>query len=414
MSGLSGSVAPDLFEHLPTAIHVYRCDGAEASPEPRFVAANPAAVRALGGGTEGARLEDAFPALRGAGLPGLCARAARSGAPASLGEIRVDRGEDGATTLRVKAFPLGEGRVGVAFEDVSHVSALEEAHAEELRRLRLAYQAAIDVVPDVLFVKSADGQRYVLGNKAAAEGVGMTTETIVGKRNDDMFPPEVAERLNLEDGRVAAGRERLFVEERFPIPGSGLRHFHTTKVPVRDRDDTPLYLVGLVHDMTQEDEVAQELARARDGLLQTIRELSTPVLPIHEGVLVVPLVGRMDSERGRQLTEALLDGIQRHQAEIVIIDITGVRTVDTAVASHLIQTTRAAALLGTECVLVGIAPSVAQILVQLGVDFGSLTTRRDLQDGVAYAIERKGPATAESRPARDPRQRSPVPPGARG
>lgn len=241
----------------------------------------------------------------------------------------------------------------------------------------------------------------------------MTTETIVGKRNGDMFPPEVAERLNQEDGRVAAGRERLFVEERFPIPGSGLRHFHTTKVPVRDRDDTPLYLVGLVHDMTQEDEVAEELARARDGLLQTIRELSTPVLPIHEGVLVVPLVGRMDSERGRQLTEALLDGIQRHQAEIVIIDITGVRTVDTAVASHLIQTTRAAALLGTECVLVGIAPSVAQILVQLGVDFGALTTRRDLQDGVAYAIERKGPATAEPRPAKDPRQRSPDPPRTR-
>lgn len=397
MSGVSGSTAPDLFEHLPTAIHVYRCDGAEISPEPRFVAANPAAVRALGGGTEGAPLEQAFPALRGAGIPELCARVARSGAPASLGEIRVDRGEGRAAVLLVKAFPLGEGRVGVAFEDISHISALKEAHAEELRLLRIAYQAAIDVVPDILFVKSADGQRFVLSNKAAAEGVGMTTETIVGKRNDDMFPPEVAERLNQEDRRVTDGRERAFFEERFPVQGGELRRFHTTKVPVRDRDDAPLYLVGLVRDVTQQEEVAEELMRVRDGLLQTIRELSTPVLPIHEGVLVVPLVGRMDSERGRQLTEALLDGIQRHQAEIVIIDITGVKTVDTAVASHLIQATRAAALLGAECVLVGIAPSIAQILVQLGVDFGALTTRRDLRDGVAHAIERKN-TRVKSRP----------------
>lgn len=389
MSEVSVDTPPGLFEHLPTAIHVYRCDGAEVSPEARFVAANPAAVRALGGGTEGAPLEQAFPALRGAGLPELCARVARSGAPASLGEIRVDRGEDRAAVLLVNAFALGEGRVGVAFEDVSHISALKEAHAEELRLLRIATQAAVDVVPDVLFVKSADGQRYVLGNKTAAEGVGMTTETIVGKRNDDMFPPEVAERLNEDDRRVAAGRERTFVEEMFAVQGGELRRFHTTKVPVRDRDDTPLYLVGLVEDVTQQEAVAEELMRVRDGLLQTIRELSTPVLPIHEGVLVVPLVGRMDSERGRQLTEALLDGIQRHQAEIVIIDITGVKTVDTAVASHLIQATRAAALLGAECVLVGIAPSIAQILVQLGVDFGALTTRRDLRDGVAYAIERK-------------------------
>lgn len=390
MSSESGSIAPDLFEHLPTAIHVYRCDGAEASPEPRFIAANPAAVRALGSGIEGALLEEAFPALRGAGIRELCAHAARSGTSASLGEIRVDCGEDGAAALRVKTFPLGEGRVGVAFEDIS---GLKDAHAEELRRLRIAYQAAIDVVPDILFVKSEDGQRYVLSNKASAEGVGMTTETIVGKCNDDLFPPEVAERLNQEDRRVAAGCERAFVEERFPIEGKGVRIFHTTKVPVRDRDDAPLYLVGLVQDVTQQEEVERELGRVRDGLIQTIRELSAPVLPIHEGVLVVPLIGRMDSERGRQLTEALLDGIQRHMAKIVIIDITGVKTVDMAVASHLIQTTRAAALLGTECVLVGMAPSIAQILVQLGVDFGALTTRRDLRDGVAYAIERKKAST---------------------
>lgn len=394
MSGTRGIMAIDLLEHLPTAIHVYRCDAAEPSAEPRFVEANPAAVRVLGLGIEGAPLEKAFPALQGTGIAELCTHASRTGVPASLGEIRVDRSQGGAAVLLVKAFPLGKGHVGVAFEDIS---GLKDAHAAELRRLKLAYQSAIDVVPDILFVKSADGQRYVLGNKAAAQGVGMTTETLIGKCNDDFFPPEVAARLNQEDRRIATGRERVFSEERFPIEGQGVRTFHTTKVPVLDRDDTPLYLVGLVQDVTHQEAVARELEKVRDGLIQTIREMSTPVLPIHEGVLVVPLIGRMDSERGRQLTEALLDGIQRHQAEIVIIDITGVRTVDTAVASHLIQMTRAASLLGTQCVLVGIAPPIAQILVQLGVDFSALTTRRDLRDGVAYAIERKR-ASAKGNP----------------
>lgn len=386
MSGAIGSMFLDLLEHLPMAIQVYRRDEAEPADEPRFVKANPAAVRVLGRGIQGALLEKAFPALQGTGIAELCAHASRTGAPAALGEIRVDCPPGGTAVLLVKAFPLAEGHVGVAFEDIS---SLKDAHAEELRRIKLAYQSAIDVVPDILFVKSGDGQHYVLGNKAAAQGVGMTTETLIGKRNDDFFPPEVAARLNQQDRNIASGRERAFFEERFPVADQGVRTFHTTKVPVRDRDDTPLYLVGRVQDVTHQEEVARELEKMRDGLLQTIREMSTPVLPIHEGVLVVPLIGRMDGERGRQLTEALLDGIQRHQAEIVIIDITGVRTVDAVVASHLTQTTRAAALLGTQCVLVGIAPPVAQILVQLGVDFGALTTRRDLRDGVAYAIEQK-------------------------
>ncbi|WP_437974809.1 PAS domain-containing protein [Sorangium sp. So ce295] len=397
MSEGNGSAFTDLLERLPTAVHVYRCDGAEATAEPRFVAANPAAVRALGRGAAGARVEEVFPALRGAGIPELCARVARSGSPASLGEVRLGAGDGGAPVLLVKAFPLGEGCVGVVFEDVS---GLKQAHAEELRLLRIACQAAIDAVPDILFVKSVDGQRYVFSNKAGAEGVGLTTETIVGKRNDDLFPPEVARHLTEMDERIAAGHERALFEEELPLDDKRTRSFQTTKVPVRDRDDKPLYIVGLVRDVTRQKEVELDLARARESLLDTIRQLSTPVLPIHEGVLVVPLIGQMDSERGERLTETLLDGIQRHQAEIVIIDITGVMTVDTSVASRLIQATRAAALLGAECVLVGIAPSIAQTLVQLGVDFGALTTRGDLRAGVGYALDRKGSRAQRTGPHR--------------
>jgi len=122
-------------------------------------------------------------------------------------------------------------------------------------------------------------------------------------------------------------------------------------------------------------------------LLETVRELSTPVIPVHDGVLVLPLVGMMDSSRSAMLMESLLNAVQKERASVVIIDITGVPTVDTGVANHVMRSARAAALLGAQCVLVGVSPAVAQTMVQLGVDLGDLVTRRNLQSGISYALE---------------------------
>lgn len=129
-------------------------------------------------------------------------------------------------------------------------------------------------------------------------------------------------------------------------------------------------------------------------LLETVRELSTPVIPVHDGVLVLPLVGTIDSLRSAQVMDSLLTAIQKDRASVVIIDITGVPVVDTGVADHLLRSTRAAALLGAKCVLVGVAPAVAQTLVQLGVDLGDLVIRSNLQAGISYALERLGRGAA--------------------
>lgn len=121
-------------------------------------------------------------------------------------------------------------------------------------------------------------------------------------------------------------------------------------------------------------------------LLETVRELSTPVIPVHDGVLVVPLVGTIETTRGAQIMEALLQSIQKERASVVILDITGVPMVDTGVANYLLGSTRAAALLGAKCVLVGISPVVARTMVALGVDLGGIITRNDLQAGITYAL----------------------------
>jgi rsbT co-antagonist protein RsbR len=131
--------------------------------------------------------------------------------------------------------------------------------------------------------------------------------------------------------------------------------------------------------------------REQEALLRsTIRELSSPIIPVYEGILVLPLVGSLDSRRATEVTERLLEAISAQQAEIVIIDITGVPVIDTNTANHLLMTTRAANLLGSRVVLVGIGAEIAQTIVHIGIELHGLVTLANLQAGIAYALGQIG------------------------
>jgi len=116
-----------------------------------------------------------------------------------------------------------------------------------------------------------------------------------------------------------------------------------------------------------------------------IRELSTPVLPVRERLLILPIIGVLDSERARQLTEQLLSGIRTHRAKVVVIDITGAPDVDATVANHLVQTVDASRLMGASVIITGLSPTIAQTLVTLGVDLSKIQTIGDLQGGLEEA-----------------------------
>ena len=116
-----------------------------------------------------------------------------------------------------------------------------------------------------------------------------------------------------------------------------------------------------------------------------IRELSTPVLQIRGRLLILPIIGVLDSQRARQLTEQLLGAIQTNRAKVVVIDITGVASVDETVANHLVQTVEASRLMGASAILTGLSSEIAQTLVDLGVDLGSMRTVGDLQGGLEEA-----------------------------
>ena len=138
----------------------------------------------------------------------------------------------------------------------------------------------------------------------------------------------------------------------------------------------------------------QESITTREQLSATVRGLSSPIIPVLDGLLVMPLVGVIDSQRAALLMETLLHGVERYRATMVILDVTGVPIIDTQVARTLLDAARAVKLLGTQTMLVGLRPELAQTIVGLGLDLTGLSTQADLQSGVTYAMRQRGGAAS--------------------
>jgi rsbT co-antagonist protein RsbR len=134
--------------------------------------------------------------------------------------------------------------------------------------------------------------------------------------------------------------------------------------------------------------------KAREDVIsrqqEEMLELSTPVVKLWDGVLALPMIGTLDSARTQVVMESLLDRIVETGSEIAIIDITGVPTVDTLVAQHLLKTVTAIRLMGADCIISGIRPQIAQTIVHLGVDLQGVTTKATLADALALALKRSG------------------------
>ena len=128
------------------------------------------------------------------------------------------------------------------------------------------------------------------------------------------------------------------------------------------------------------------IARQQEELI----ELSTPVVQLWEGILALPLIGTLDSERTQVVMESLLERLVATGSSLAVIDITGVPTVDTLVAQHLLKTVAAAQLMGADCIISGIRPQIAQTIVHLGIDLSAVATKASLADAFALALKRRG------------------------
>jgi anti-anti-sigma factor len=281
-------------------------------------------------------------------------------------------------------------------EDADRTRALEaenEALRAEVERLReqvRLLQAFVDHTPALMFVKDLEG-RYILANKQTARFLGRTPEEVLGRRNSDFLAPEQAEASTRAELRAAEqGSAQVVLRHERP---DGVHYMLNVKFPVPGEDGTLLGTGTLAVDVTREQRAEEERAALQSRMIAaqeaTIRELTTPLLPIAEKVVAMPIVGNIDDQRAEQIMENLLAGITQHGASVAILDITGVKIVDTAAAHALVQAARAASLLGARVVLTGTSAMVAQTLVDLGVDLGDIITLATLRGGIAYALRQR-------------------------
>ncbi|NUP53168.1 MAG: PAS domain S-box protein [Catenulispora sp.] len=246
------------------------------------------------------------------------------------------------------------------------------------------FNALLESAPDAMVIVDPDG-RITLVNRQAEIMFGYHREELVGQTIEVLVPQRLRGRhVHHRDGFFAAAQVRpMGVDlDLFGVRKDG------SELPVEISlspldTDRGRQVCAAIRDVTERREQAERLRRQRDEIM----ELSTPVIQVWDRVLALPIIGTLDSGRAARLTEALLEKIGELQAEVVILDISGVPTVDTLVAQHLLKTVQAATLMGASSILSGVRPETAQAIVHLGIDLGRLRSRNTLREALQLALQ---------------------------
>jgi rsbT co-antagonist protein RsbR len=254
---------------------------------------------------------------------------------------------------------------------------------EELQRSTVskAYLNSIfDSMSDALVVTGPDGVIRTV-NQAAADLLGHPTAELVGRRLGELFDDEIGE------GELTELRGR---ETRCLTKSGGAVEVSLSSSNLRDGTQVD-GIVCVLRDITERKRAEEERRRLEEALKvqhELIRRMSTPLIPISDDIVVMPIVGAVDAERADQVLESLLVGIAASQPRVAILDITAVAVVDAQVASTLLRAAGAARLLGVEVVLTGVRAEVARTLVELDFDLTELVTCSTLQRGIALSMRR--------------------------
>jgi PAS domain S-box-containing protein len=274
--------------------------------------------------------------------------------------------------------------MGTIMRDIS-----EQKQAEtKLRDSEFLLQTFLNNFPDIAFAKDTEG-RIILSNRIleAAFGAG---ESLVGKTVYDLVPKEAADQIWASEKQILETGELSTIEEQVPQAGE-LHTKLTTKFPLYNASGDVYAIGGVSIDITRQKQVEAEREKLQEEVIEgqrrAIAELSTPVIPIMDRIIVMPLVGSIDSIRARDITRILLAGISEHQAKVVILDVTGVSLMDTGIVNHLNKTIQAARLKGARTIVTGISDAVAESIVDLGIDWSDIETLSDLQTGLVTALK---------------------------
>jgi rsbT co-antagonist protein RsbR len=274
----------------------------------------------------------------------------------------------------------------IARDVTAHREALAERDRmlEEMHRFRALIEATSD------FVGITDGEGVtVYINPAGLRTIGREDEA--GQVSlAACYPPEVGAQVVSEhipaamrDG-IWQGDTELMHRDGTRLPMSGII------VPLRDPAGAVRAFGSIMRDISSTKRLQAELVQRQQQQQEVLSAMATPIIRLWDDVVTLPIVGVVDSVRASEMKEALLHSVARTGARIAIVDMTGVDTVDTATADHIMRLMQGVQLLGAQGIITGIQPAVAQIMVSLGVDMGNVMTLRSLQEGLRYSLRKMG------------------------
>ncbi|HEV8431161.1 MAG TPA: PAS domain S-box protein [Pyrinomonadaceae bacterium] len=256
--------------------------------------------------------------------------------------------------------------------------------ADELTESGLNFQILVQNLKDyALYMLDPEGH-VISWNEGAQNLKGFTAEEIIGKHISVFFTKEDVEDKKPQRELEIAATTGRFEDEAWRVRKDGSRFWANVVInAMRDQNNKLLGFAKITRDMTERRRTEETLARQAREIL----EISTPVVQVWEGILLVPLIGTLDSQRTQQVMEKLLTHIADSNSPMALIDITGVPTIDTQTARHLVETVSAVRLLGAEVFLTGVRPAIAQTLVHLGIELSGVVTRSSLSSGLKQALE---------------------------
>jgi len=277
--------------------------------------------------------------------------------------------------------------------DIQSQSAQDNQPKSEPLGTEQDYRLLVENVKDYAIVM-IDPEGYVVTWNAGAQRIkGYTAEEIIGKHFSIFYTKEDIAQGKTEKELSIALKDGRFEDENWRVRKDGSRFWANVIItPLRDEHGVLRGFGKLTRDLTErrkaEEMKAQNAAtEALSRRANEILEIATPVVQVWEGVILAPLIGSLDSQRTQQLMEKLLDSIVDTRSSVALIDITGVPSIDTQTARHLVEAVAAVRLLGADVILTGIRPAIAQTLVHLGVDLSGVTTRSSLSAGLRVALE---------------------------
>jgi len=259
---------------------------------------------------------------------------------------------------------------------------------KELKLDRNLLNSLLKYIPENIYFKDKES-RFVRIGRAFADYMGFDDPNkIIGKTDFDLFDEEHAKPAFEDEQKIMKTGEPLQKEEKEVYPDGSEKWVETTKVPRYDEKGNIVGTFGISRDVTEKKLWEQQREEKLEAQREELLELSTPVIDVWEGVLTVPILGSLDSERASRVSEALLTQIVEKRAGIAIIDISGISAVDSAVADRLIRTAKAVRLVGAEAILTGVGVEIAQTIADLGIDMEGLKTMSNLKDALKYVISR--------------------------